>query len=74
MQNKVLEKNTLSFFLRWVCRLLKNDSVFWAEAIKFLRGGFKKRNLFFEALALETVSVVVRLVRKLFVQSTKVSS
>jgi hypothetical protein len=38
---------------------------------KIFEGRFKKRNLFFEALALEAVSVV-RLVQKLFVQSGNV--
>jgi hypothetical protein len=40
-------KNTLSFFLRWLfCGWQKNESVFCAVAIKFLRGGFKKEIYF----------------------------
>jgi hypothetical protein len=64
-----VEKTLFHFFSGWFCGLQKNESVFCAlEWVGF----FYK--FIFEALALEALSVVVRVVRKMLVQSTKVSS
>ena len=67
------EKHSFIFFgvgcaeeKKWKCVLCEGNKIF--------EGGFKKRKLFFEALALEAVSVVVHVFQKMFVQSDTVSS